>query len=255
MNKIARFLMLDLLKSKSLWIYTVLLFVISWALLGLESSEVKATLSLLNVVLLVVPLVTIILSTIYVYNQGEFIELLLSQPVSRGKVWIHLYLGLALALCAAFLIGCALPIVLYSNITVGLSLIFSGLFLTLIFTSLALWCASLSRDKSIGIGLAIFVWLFFAVVYDGLLMVLMFQLAEYPIENFMATLSALNPIGLSRMFVLIQLDISAMLGHTGAIFQKVFGRGTGLVISLVILVLWVFIPLLNSLLKFRKKDL
>lgn len=255
MNKIAWFITTDLLKSKSIWIYTILLFVISWALLGMETSEVKATLSLLNVVLLIVPLVAIILATIYAYNSSEFIELLLSQPISRSKVWLSLYLGLITALGTSYLLGCALPILLYASPTAGISLIVAGLFLTLIFSALALWCAALTRDKAVGIGLAIFLWLFFAIVYDGLLMVLMFQLAEYPIEKPMATLAALNPIGLSRMYVLMNLEISAMLGQVGAIFQEVFGKGSGILISLFILILWTFIPLLNSINKFNRKDL
>ena len=81
MNKIARFILFDILKNKIVIFYTILLFIISWSVLGLESNYTKATLSLLNVVLLVVPLVSIIFSTIYVYNSSQFIELLLSQPV------------------------------------------------------------------------------------------------------------------------------------------------------------------------------
>ena len=83
----------------------------------------------------------------------------------------------------------------------------------------------------------------------------MFQFADYPIEKIMAVLSALNPVGLSRIFVQLQLDVSAMLGYSGAIFKEIFGTGKGLGISAIILLLWSAFPFLISLIKFNKKDL
>ncbi|MCC2590894.1 ABC transporter permease subunit [Chryseobacterium sp. MFBS3-17] len=255
MNKIARFILFDILKNKIVIFYTVLLFIISWSVLGLESNYTKATLSLLNVVLLVVPLVSIIFSTIYVYNSGQFIELLLSQPVARSRVWFNIFLGLSTALVLAFLLGCGIPIFLYASVETGFSLIICGVLLSVIFTSFAMLAAILTRDRAKGIGISIFIWLFFAIIYDGILLVLMFQFADYPIEGVMATLAGLNPIGLSRIFVLLQLNISAMLGYSGAVFQQVFGSGGGMGISLTILLIWAIVPFVYSLLKFNKKDL
>ncbi len=255
MNKIARFIFFDILKNKIVIFYTVLLFVISWSVLGLESNNTKATLSLLNVVLLVVPLVSIIFSTIYVYNSNQFIELLLSQPVPRTKVWFNIFLGLSTALVLAFLIGCGIPVLLYSSIVTGFSLLIIGILLSVIFTSFAMLSAISSRDKAKGIGISIFIWLFFSIIYDGILLVLMFQFADYPIEGIMATLAGLNPIGLSRIFVLLQLNISAMLGYSGAIFKQVFGSGGGMGISMTVLLIWAVLPFVLSLIKFNKKDL
>lgn len=255
MNKIARFILFDILKNKIVILYTILLFIISWSVLGLDNNYTKATLSLLNVVLLVVPLVSIIFSTIYVYNSSQFIELLLSQPVPRAKVWFNLFLGLSTALIFAFLIGCGIPILLYSSIETGASLLITGIFLSIIFTSLAMLAAITSRDRAKGIGVSIFIWMFFAIIYDGILLVLMFQFADYPIEGIMATVAAINPIGLSRIFVLLQLDVAAMLGQAGAIFRMVFGSGGGMVISIIILAIWTMVPFLWSLIMFNKKDL
>ncbi len=255
MNKIARFILFDILKNKIVILYTILLFIISWSVLGLDDNYTKATLSLLNVVLLVVPLVSIIFSTIYVYNSSQFIELLLSQPVPRGKVWFNLFLGLSSALILAFLIGCGIPIVLYTSIDTGASLLITGIFLSIIFTSLAMLAAIFSRDRAKGIGVSIFIWMFFAIIYDGILLVLMFQFADYPIEGIMATVAAVNPIGLSRIFVLLQLDVAAMLGQAGAIFRMVFGSGGGMIISIIILAIWTMVPFLWSLIMFNKKDL
>ena len=136
-----------------------------------------------------------------------------------------------------------------------MSLIITGCFLSVIFTSLAMLAAIFSRDRAKGIGIAIFLWIFFAIIYDGILLVLIFQFADYPIEGIMATLTAINPIGLSRIFVLLQLDVAAMLGYAGAVFQQVFGSGGGMGISLVILSAWAIVPFVWSLIKFNRKNL
>lgn len=255
MNKIARFILFDILKNKIVIFYTLLLFIISWSVLGLDANYTKSTLSLLNIVLLIVPLVSIIFSTIYVYNSSQFIELLLSQPIARSKVWFNLFLGLSTALVLAFLIGCGIPILLYSSLEVGFSLLVIGVMLSIVFTSFAMLAAISARDRAKGIGISIFIWMFFAIIYDGLLLVLMFQLADYPIEGLMAALTAINPIGLSRTFVLLQLNVAAMLGYSGAVFKQIFGTGGGLGISLVVLCLWAILPFMASLIKFSKKDL
>lgn len=255
MNNIAKFIFFDILKNKIVLLYTVLLFVISWSVLGLDSNYTKATLSLLNIVLLVVPLVSIIFSTIYVYNSSQFIELLLSQPIARGKIWFNIFIGLSSALILAYLIGCGVPILLYSSIETGFSLIIIGVMLSVIFTAFAMLSSIVSRDRAKGIGISIFVWLFFAIIYDGILLVFMFQFADYPIEGIMATLAAINPIGLARIFVLLQLNISAMLGYSGAVFKDIFGSGGGMGISMVILFIWIAVPFLLSYIQFNKKDL
>lgn len=255
MNRIARFILFDILKNKIVILYTVLLFIISWSVLGLEANFTKATLSLLNIVLLVVPLVSIIFSTIYVYNSSQFIELLLSQPVPRSKVWFNIFLGLSAALILAFLIGCGIPILLYSSIETGASLILIGILLSVIFTALAMLAAISTRDRAKGIGVSIFIWMFFAIIYDGILLILIFQFADYPIEGIMSGLTALNPVGLSRIFVLLQLNVAAMLGQAGAVFKQVFGSGGGMGISMAVLLIWALVPFLWSLMKFNKKDL
>ena len=162
MNKTAKFIIFDILKNKIVVLYTLILFLVSWSVLGLEENVNKAILSLLNVVILLVPLVSVIFSTIYVYNSSQFIELLLSQPVARGKIWLGIFVGISMAMILAFLFGCALPILLYADIVTGFSLIISGCFLSVIFVAFAMLSSILSKDRAKGIGISIFIWIFFS---------------------------------------------------------------------------------------------
>jgi len=74
-------------------------------------------------------------------------------------------------------------------------------------------------------------------------------------ENPMIALSALNPIDLSRILILLQLDVSAMMGYTGAVFKDFFGTSTGLIFSFTTLALWIALPVWYSTRKFNTKDL
>ena len=77
---------------------------------------------------------------------------------------------------------------------------------------------------------------------------------EYPLDAFALGASLLNPIDLSRTLILLQLDISALLGYTGAVFKSFFGTPLGMVLSFVVLFLWTAIPVGLMLRKARRKD-
>ena len=77
---------------------------------------------------------------------------------------------------------------------------------------------------------------------------------NYPLEKVVLILSALNPIDLARVMVLLKLDISALMGYSGATFQHFFGSSAGTLFSLLFLVLWIVFPLFISLRVFNRKN-
>lgn len=255
MNRIGKFIVLDILKNKIVLVYTLILAVLSWSVFSLEDNSTKGLLTLLNVILLTVPLVSVIFSTIYIYNSSEFIELLLSQPIKRSKIWFSLFFGLSISLLLAFAIGAGIPILVYAPSDVGIMMLLVGVFITVVFVAIAFLSSIATRDKAKGIGIAILLWMFFALLFDGLILFLSFQFADYPIEKIMVGITVLNPIDLARILILLHLDVSAMMGYTGAIFKNFFGNQVGIIAAFTILFLWVLVPFLFSLKQFRTKDL
>jgi Cu-processing system permease protein len=253
--RITRYVMLDILRNRILIFYTVLLAVFSWSVFSLEDNIPKGLLTLMNVVLFTVPLVSTIFSTIYIYNSSEFTELLVSQPLKRGRIWTSLACGLALSMTLAFAIGCGIPLAIYSPDTAGFTIFLMGVLISAVFVSLAVLTASLTRDKARGIGISVITWLFFALLFDGLVLFLLFQLGEYPIEKPMVIVASFNPIDLARILILLQLDASAMLGYTGAIFREFFGTSGGMAVSLLLLLSWVVMPFMISVRRFKRMDL
>jgi len=134
-------------------------------------------------------------------------------------------------------------------------MILTGLFLTVVFVGIALLAGVLARDKAKGIGISILLWLYFSLIFDALVLFLLFQFQDYPLENVMVVFSFLNPIDLGRIQILLQMDISALMGYTGAVYRDFFGSTTGIIISFIGLSAWIILPVYLSLKMFRKKDL
>ena len=259
MRRIFKYSFYDLLRSRWSLIYFLFYLVITSGLLYLSGSESKVIITLMNVILVLNPLISTIFGVMYFYNSREFTELLLAQPVERSKIFLGQYFGLSTSLALSFLLGVGIPFlaggVLFSPEILNFSvLLIVGLALTYIFCAFAFWIALRFDHRIKGFGLAILFWLFMAVIYDGILLSLIVTFSEYPLEKFALISTVLNPVDLSRILILLQLDISALMGYTGAVFSKFFGSGLGLILAFASLFIWWLIPVLGMLQTGRRKD-
>jgi len=255
MKKVIKYVIIDILRNKIIIAYTLFLMALSFGIFSLEDNPAKGLLGLLNIILIIVPLVSIIFSTIYVYNSAEFIELLVSQPLQRKTIWISLFTGLSCSMALAFLFGAGIPVLIYQADITGFMMIVTGVLLSVIFVSIALLAAVKTRDKAKGIGIAILLWLYFSVLFDGFVLFLLFQFSDYPLEKMMIGVGMLNPIDLTRIMILLKMDVSALMGYTGAVFKDFFGTQTGMGLSFLVLLGWAILPMWFSIRKFKHKDL
>lgn len=255
MKKIIKYIVIDLLRNKIVIGYALFLFLLSFTIFNLGAESSKGILSLLNVVLIFVPLVSVIFSTIYIYNSSEFMELLLTQPLKRKTILLSEFAGLATVLLTAVFLGIGIPVILFDGTAAGWWLIIAAMFLTLIFIALAFYASIKTRDKSKGIGISILLWFYFALIFDGIVLMILFSFSDYPLETPMIFMCALNPIDLARIAILLKLDVSALMGYTGAIFKEFFGSSQGVFFVLITLTLWAIIPMWRAFRLFNKKDL
>ena len=256
--KIIKYELSDLLRSKWLVAYILFFFLLTDILFRTSGNGAKVVISLLNVILIFSPLIVLIFIMIYLYNAREFMELLLTQPVSRSQLFVGMYSGLAFPLILSVFIGITIPIlynwILIENSTSFVLLVLTAIIITLIFTALAFYLTFQFEDKIKGLGLAVGVWLFMTIIYDGVIMILLFMFADYPLENFSIVISLLNPVDLGRIFLLLNLDISALMGYTGASFARFFGSTGGMFTSFFTMLFWITVPFFMGLHKFVKKD-
>lgn len=247
MLKILKYSFYDLVRSRWSYVYFLFYLLLGVVLLFLNNDLSKAVITLMNVIIILVPLIGTIFGVMYYYNSREFTELLLAQPVKRSSIFLGQYFGVATSLSMSLVIGLGLPFIFYgvfnsSAIWDFSLLLITGAFLTFIFTALAFVIALSNENRIKGFGYAILLWLFMAVIYDGIFLMSLLYFEEYPLDKFSLLATMLNPIDLSRVMILLKLDISALLGYTGAVFQKFFGTSFGLILSSGLLVLWVLVP-------------
>lgn len=259
MFKILKYSFYDLMRSRWSYVYFLFYFLLSLVMLFLNNDLSKAIITFMNVIVILVPLIGTIFGVMYFYNSKEFTELLLAQPLKRSSIFVGQYLGVAISLSLSLILGIGIPFIIYGLLISGsiwnfTLLLTTGLLLTFIFTALA-FNISLANDNKIkGFGYAVLLWLFMSVIYDGLFLLSLIIFDDYPLDKLALIGTVLNPIDLSRTLILLKLDLSALMGYTGAVFKQFFGTRLGLIISLISLCLWVIIPVLKISSQSRKKD-
>ncbi len=259
MLKILKYSFYDLVRSRWSYVYFLFYLALGFVLLFLNNDVSKAVITLMNVIIVLVPLIGTIFGVMYYYNSREFTELLLAQPIKRTSIFLGQYLGVAGSLSLSLILGLGIPFVIYglfrSDAIFDFTLLLvTGGFLTLIFTALSFNIALSNENKIKGFGYAVLLWLFMAVIYDGLFLMSLILFEEYPLDTFSLAATMLNPIDLSRTLILLKLDISALLGYTGAVFKDFFGTNKGFLISFTMLALWTILPIWRLIHKAKMKD-
>jgi Cu-processing system permease protein len=246
---------------RSRWIigYVLLLLGLTDALLRFGGGGPRAVISLLNVVLILVPLLSVVFGTMYLYGAREFIELLLAQPVRRSALFLGLYGGLALPLSVAFILGVGLPFIWGRGGEAGslgplAMLLLTGTLLTCAFTAIAFLISLLFEDRAKGLGVAILLWLAATALYDAVLVLIATTFSDYSLERPLLVLTLFNPVDLGRVLLLLQADKAALMGYTGAVFEAFFGSALGVILAGSALVAWTAMPFGLGLLRFRAKD-
>lgn len=257
---IAWYTVRDLARNRWGLLYAIFFLVVTVGLFYLQAQAAKVAVSLMSICLFLIPLVSSLFGTMYFYNSREFIELVLTQPVPRRSVLLGMFIGIAVALVAGFFIGVGVPSSLFGGwspdqlLSLGL-LLLTGSFLTVIFLAIAFLMAIIFDDRGKGLAAALGLWLFAALVYDGLILLGAITFADYPLETPLLIASLANPIDLARVTLLVKTDWAALMGYTGAVFNRFFGTGMGITVAVTMLVFWTIAPLVFGLRRFQTKDM
>jgi len=228
-------------------------------MLFLNNDLGKAVITLMNIIVVLTPLVGTVFGIMHYYNSREFTELLLAQPLKRSTIFLGQYIGLSLSLSLSLVLGLGLPFLAYGVFQSAAiwqfgSLLLVGVFLTFIFVALAYNMGLSTENKIKGFGYAILIWLTLAIIYDGVFLISLLVFDDYPLDKFALIASLFNPIDLSRILILLKLDISALFGYTGATFKMFLGTNLGMLVAMLVLSLWVVIPAGFILRKAKRKD-
>jgi Cu-processing system permease protein len=219
----------------------------------------RTTASLLNLVVLIVPLMGLLMSALSVAGEREHGTLLalLAQPVVIEEVFLGKFLGLAVALLGTILCGFGLTALVIARF--GGSPQISGYALLVGFTallglgyqSLGFLIAALARKTATAVGVALLVWLASVLLCDLGLIGTSVVLQLSP--RGLLWLALANPPQVFKLAVLdgMQRNLES-LGPCGLYATEVLGNWLPLALGIT-LALWAIVPFALSLVLLRKR--
>ncbi len=221
----------------------------------------RTTASLLNLVLYLIPMISLTMGTLSFNGEKGESELLFSQPVTRTEILVGKLAGLFLSVATATLFGFGAAGVLIA-LQVGLDglgryLAFVGfsLLLAAAFLSLGSLTAILARGRAKALGYALFLWFFFVLFYDLLVMGVTFLLREHTANQLIFFSLFANPVDLARVASLIAMDDPSVFGYAGAALVKFLGGVMLANVTLIAgLLIWIALPLVISTRVLRGHD-
>lgn len=259
MSIIMRFCLRDLVRSRFMAAYFLFHLAAGYGIMTYAPNTSAGVGALLSLVLFLAPLCSLVFGVLYFHQSRGFHELMLAQPIDRSVLISGQAFALAITLCSAFLLGVGIPAVWYGlqgleDARLLALFLGGGTLLHLSFLALGFLIAIIVEDHLRGFATALFLWLFMAFLYDGLLLWLVTSLGDYPLDRFVIAAILLNPVDLERILVLMHLDASVMLGYTGAVFRRFFGTSAGITVALAAMTLWVLLPVLFFDSRLKRKD-
>ena len=216
--------------------------------------------SLINLVLLIVPLMALTIGAQSLAGEQERSTLtyLLAQPVTRLEVFLGKYLGLLLSLLASLALGFGIAgLVMALNGGAGSPLAYIRLvgqtfLLSLTMLSVGFLISALSRRAGVAIGIGLFLWLAFVFLGDLGLMGTAIAL-KLPIEQ-LFLLALVNPLQVFKMASILDINATLdILGPAGIFAMQEFGRRLRFVF-LGVMALWIVLPALLAYLRFAAKN-
>lgn len=220
----------------------------------------RTTASLINLVLLFVPLIGLTLGSANLASNYEAgtLAYLLAQPISRAEVILGKYLGIAIALFTTILFGFGLAGVALatqhqvSDVGGYIVTVILACALALAMLSLGFLISTIAHKTAAALGGALFLWLLLVFIGDlGLIGTAL--ITHMPVE-LLFFVSILNPLQLFKIasVLSIQADLH-VLGPAGLYATGQFGAA---LLPMLIggLLLWIGLPLLGALALFARQE-
>lgn len=217
--------------------------------------------SLINLVLLIVPLMALTIGAQSLASEQEKSTLayLLAQPLNRIEVFVGKYLGLTLSLLASLTLGFGISGLVMALNGSGaadpsayVKLVALAFLLSLTMLSIGFLISALTNKAGVAVGIGLFLWLAF-VFFGDLGMMGTVMALRLPIDN-LFWLSLSNPLQVFKMAAI--LDIRAtldILGPAGIYAVQRYGDSL-FDLFLGVLLVWVLIPAMIAYVRFQNKS-
>ncbi len=221
----------------------------------------RTSASLINLILLIVPLMGLTLGAMALAGEREQGTLLylLAQPVNQAELLLGKTIGLSLALIATLALGFGLTALLIAangggaEIGIYLSLLALASLLAVASLSLGLLVSALTTRGATAVGLALFLWLILVFFGDLGLMGTALVLQLNVDQLFLLALA--NPLQLFKIAAVYSLRHNLeVLGPAGIYALRTYG-GSLLFLLIGLLAAWAVLPYLATAFFFKRKGI
>lgn len=222
----------------------------------------RTSASIINLGGFLIPLFALLLGVFSFITNGDYLEILVTQPISRTQVLIGKYLGLVLTVFGASLLGFGLPGVLIA-VVIGvegaekyLLVVGYSFLLAMVFTGLSVLISLVARRRQIALGIALGVWILYEVVYGLLMLGTTLYLPASVLEKTLLLGLLGNPVDLARVLSLLAVGGPYLFGPAGATLIKTVGSPLlATSFGLVGLLVWLVLPVAISTRIFNRQNL
>ncbi len=221
----------------------------------------KVLSSLINLSLYLIPLISLITSSVSIVGDREtnYMEWLMSNPVSERSYLLGKYLGLSLSIAISTLAGFGLAswfVILFlppEDTSKYFLLIGVALITSLVYVAIGLVISIVSKSRYYALGTSFFIWFFTVFIYD--LIIMSFILTNVKDLVVSSIIAVTNPVEAVRIHMIHVIDPElTFLGFTGV---GVLRENIDLILgaSIAFLIGYIILFLYLSLSKLRAQDL
>jgi Cu-processing system permease protein len=224
----------------------------------------RTSASLVQLVVLVVPLASLLMGVLALAPERGTAELLFSQPVGRGTILLGKLLGLLVALAAAELVGFGLAGVVVFSTTgeeggAGYAILIAcAVLLTAAFLAIAALIAAgaVGRRRTRALATALVVWFAAVILFDLVALGTASLLSSTLASRLLIVSVIANPAGAVRTAALLGVEGTAAFGSASLAFLRFTGGPAGAALILAgSMVLWVVLPTLAAARRLSRLDL
>ena len=236
--------------------------------LGSGWQSLAATISgMMSLVQFLIPIIALMLSYAAIVGEIErgSMSAFLALPVKRFEIILGKFIGLSTVLALSLLAGFGI-----AGIIIGLNLgefnfgeyfvfLLSSILLGMVFVCLGLFASSFFKRRSTSMGMAVFFWFFFTMIWSivtiGLVTVTAEDLTSIfsdGLPDWYFAIEMINP--LSAFNGLVSIDIESVT-NTNQQFIGSYPDFYSTPILTMILLIWLFVFMILSILIFKKRDL
>jgi Cu-processing system permease protein len=267
---IARKELRDALHNRWFLLYTVAFVGLSLGLSYLAMSGAgiagfagfgRTAASLINLVLLIVPLMALTVGAQSLAGEHErkTMAYLLSQPITRFEVYAGKYLGLTLSLLASLVLGfgtSGLALAINSSGAAEpqsyILLVALAFVLSLVMLSVGFLISALTRRAGVAVGIGLFLWLTFVFLGDLGMMGTAVAM-RLPIEG-LFWMALANPLQVFKMAAILNINATLdVLGPAGIYAMQEYGRSLSW-LFLGVLALWIVLPATIAYARFASRN-